>query len=222
MKKNVETIAFIYKWTELSTGKWYIGARIAKRCNPNDGYICSSRIVKPLINENPSNWKREILHTGSPEKMILLESSILHDLDAKNNSKSYNMHNGDGKFTTHKNYPKNRKSVSKEVLMRRSKALTGRVSLMKGRPNPAASLANKGKIGINKGKKMPIISEKKIGIPRTHEVKEKISNTLKGRPNTGGAKLKGIPKPKMNCIYCGKLASIQNLSKYHNENCKLK
>ena len=213
--------AFVYKWIELSTGKWYIGSRIAKGAGLDDGYICSSRIVKPLIETNPLNWRREILQIGQAKEMILLETKILHELDAKNNSQSYNMHNGDGKFTTHKNYPKNRKSVSEEVLLKRSNALMGRTSPMKGKSNAGASLALRGKPGNNKGKKMPNISEMKKGIPRSQEVKDKISSSLKGRPNIGGIKLKGIPKPKLTCIHCHKLVSIQNLSKYHNANCKL-
>ena len=220
--KTHNSVAFVYKWTEISTGKWYIGSRIAKGCHPGDGYLCSSRIVKPLIKTNPLNWTREILHTGSPSAIILLESEILHYLDAKNDPTSYNMHNGDGNFTTHKNYPANRKSVSREVLNNRSNALKGRISPMKGKANLGASIANKGKPSVNKGKKMSLISEMKRGIARPDEVKEKISKTLKGRPNTGGVKLKGIPKPKMTCIHCGKVVSIQNLSKYHNMNCKLK
>jgi hypothetical protein len=48
------TIAYVYKWTQLSTGKWYIGSRSAIGCNPNqhEKYICSSKTVKPMILED--------------------------------------------------------------------------------------------------------------------------------------------------------------------------
>ena len=82
------TIAYIYKWTHLPTLKWYIGVRTKKDCHPDDGYICSSKIVKPLIKNSPEEWQREILHTGSPEEMIKLETVILTELDAKNNTNS--------------------------------------------------------------------------------------------------------------------------------------
>ena len=39
------TLAYVYKWTELATGKWYVGARGARGCPPDDGYICSSKVV---------------------------------------------------------------------------------------------------------------------------------------------------------------------------------
>lgn len=93
------TKAFLYKWTELSTGKWYIGSRTRKNCHPADGYICSSKIVKPLIQESPDNWIREVLCISTPEYIIELESKILTSLDAKYDSMSFNLHNGDGKFT---------------------------------------------------------------------------------------------------------------------------
>jgi hypothetical protein len=79
--------------------KWYVGSRTRKNCHPIDGYICSSKRVKPMILENPSDWRREILATGTQEDMIFLETEILNLFDAKNDVRSFNAHNGDGKFT---------------------------------------------------------------------------------------------------------------------------
>jgi hypothetical protein len=95
--------AFLYKWSELSTGKWYIGSRTAKGCHPDDGYVCSSKIVRPLIQANPSDWRREILFVDvDPEFIVFAESELLQKLDAKNDPMSYNRHNndGDGVFST--------------------------------------------------------------------------------------------------------------------------
>ena len=69
MRTPKPTVAFVYRWTELSTRKWYIDLRARVSCHPNDGYLCSSRIVKPLIKENPADWHREILITGEPTVM---------------------------------------------------------------------------------------------------------------------------------------------------------
>lgn len=91
---------FLYKWTEISTGKWYVGSRTAKGCHINDGYLCSSKVVRPMISESPNNWKREILCVGNPKYIVQLEAKYLKKLNAKNDSASYNYHNGDGKFTT--------------------------------------------------------------------------------------------------------------------------
>jgi hypothetical protein len=92
------TIAFVYKWTQLSTGMWYIGSRTAKGCQPDDGYICSSNLVKPMIESNKDDWVRTILYIDEPKKIRALESTTLKELDAKHNPMSYNRHNNDGNF----------------------------------------------------------------------------------------------------------------------------
>lgn len=92
-------IAFVYKWTHTPTLNWYVGVRTKAGCHPNDGYICSSKLVKPLILLYPDDWKRTIIATGSAADMIALEVKILDCADAKNDLRSYNKHNGDGKFT---------------------------------------------------------------------------------------------------------------------------
>lgn len=95
MKKSV---AFLYRWTEISTGKWYEGSRTANGCHPEDGYICSSTIVKPMILENKSNWKREILVVGEAKYIAELEVDRLRRIDAANDPQSFNQHNSGKKF----------------------------------------------------------------------------------------------------------------------------
>lgn len=90
------TIAFLYRWTELSTGKWYEGSRSRKGCHPDDGYICSSKEVFALITENPTGWERELLVIGEPGYIRPLETTRLKSLDARNDPMSYNKHNADG------------------------------------------------------------------------------------------------------------------------------
>lgn len=93
------TTAYVYKWTHLPTMKWYVGSRTKQNCHPNDGYVCSSKLIKPLILKNKHEWKREIIDFGSVEEMFELESQILQMFDAKNDLRSFNGHNNDGKFT---------------------------------------------------------------------------------------------------------------------------
>lgn len=85
--------SYVYKWTHLPSMKWYIGVRYAKDCHPNDGYICSSKIVKPMILENKNDWKREIISIGSKQSMRNLEQDILTLMDAKNDPRSFNQTN---------------------------------------------------------------------------------------------------------------------------------
>ncbi len=94
------TQAYLYRWDEKSTGKWYIGSRTRKNCHPNDGYICSSNIVKPLIKLCPDNWIRTILVIGNPLYIRDLENKYLEKLNAMMDNDSYNQTNGGGKFHT--------------------------------------------------------------------------------------------------------------------------
>lgn len=142
-------MAYVYKWTELSTGKWYIGVRFAKGCHPDDGYLCSSRTVKPKIVAAPDDWKREVLCIGTPEDMSLLEVKLLITTDAKHDIQSYNKHNGDGKFSCAgkesplKGIPSHRSGMknSPEHRAKISAALKGRVAHNKGKPSPFKGLA---------------------------------------------------------------------------------
>jgi hypothetical protein len=76
------TQAFVYLWTHLPSMMWYVGSHTAKDCHPNDGYICHSKKIKPLIISNPTEWKRTIVQLGQPEDMVLLESTIQRLFDA--------------------------------------------------------------------------------------------------------------------------------------------
>jgi hypothetical protein len=94
------TRSYLYRWTEKDTGMWYIGSRYANGCHPDDGYICSSKHVKPLILKNPSGWHREILVIGEPKYIRNLEANYLKVLDAAKDIMSYNKSNGNGSFHT--------------------------------------------------------------------------------------------------------------------------
>ena len=178
--------AFVYKWTHLPTLKWYIGSRTAQGCSPDDGYICSSKKVKPLIESAQTEWSRDIIANGSPADMLDLETTLLELFDAKNDLRSYNQHNGDGRFTT-TGLPAHNKG---------KKQPRGTPSWNSGKPNPEHSAKMKGKPAHNKGIPMSEEQKKKIaltrkgqpspkkgkpGVPSTPEANAKRSETLKGR-----------------------------------------
>ncbi len=95
---EIKSSSFVYKWTHLPTMNWYIGSRTAKGCHQDDGYICSSKTVEPMILSSPEQWKREIIATGTPVEMRQLEVEILELFNAVQDSTSLNRHNATSKF----------------------------------------------------------------------------------------------------------------------------
>ena len=193
--------AFVYKWTNIKTGKWYIGSRTKPGCHPEDGYLCSSRKVKPLILESKDDWVRTILCIGPPEFILEMETKLLIHLDAKYDPMSYNMHNGDGKFTTLGVTPWN-KGGGKP---------TGKPAWNSGKKCPQISAGRSGQTAWNKG--VPMTEEQKAnlsekmtgklspkkgkpGTPQTAEANAKRSAALKGRVSHRKGKKVGPYKKK--------------------------
>jgi hypothetical protein len=138
--------AYVYQWTEKATGMWYIGSRTRKNCHPDDGYICSSKTVKPLIKANPKEWIRTILYVGDPFKAIEIESFVLTEMRAKQSEMSYNLHNQD------MNFHGIRKAQTEENKKKLSALLKGRASPNKGNICPKVGESNKKRTGIKRPK----------------------------------------------------------------------
>lgn len=227
------TIAYIYKWTHIPTSKWYIGSRTKTGCHPNDGYVCSSKIVEPLIAAAPDEWTREILHTGSPKDMIALESIILSELDAKNNKNSYNLHNGDGKFTTsglslpNEWVEKIKKGNSGKIRSEAARENYKRASRKKAQNPEYIAKLRKPKPDGHGAK----VSAATKGISKTAEHRQALSAAKKGK-KTGpcsAARREAIKQaligkstlPLVTCPHCG-LEGRSNMNRWHFDNCKHK
>lgn len=210
------TIAYVYKWTHLPTLRWYIGSRSRKNCHPHDGYICSSKVVKPMVQQNPTEWVRQVLATGTPTDMVALETEMLHVLDAKNDPRSFNCHNGDLRFTSigkvtrkgRSNSPRHRRAIS-ESLKGRTKSLEHRQNLSKSKLGSKGTAGFKGRTHTEESKQK--ISESSKLLVRTEEHKRRIGDAHRGKP-----------KPTVECPHCGKIGAKGNMLRYHFENCKLK
>lgn len=64
----------------------------------DDGYICSSKIMKKEYKVRPNDFIREIIAEGDYPLMQLFEETLLKTVDAANDDQFYNLHNGNGKF----------------------------------------------------------------------------------------------------------------------------
>ena len=227
------TTAYIYKWVHLPTRKWYIGSRTKVKCHPDDGYICSSKLIKPLIKKFPNEWQRSILFTGTPLEILALEAEILELLDAKNDIRSFNMHNGDGAFTTAGI------QMSREWRQKISVANTGKQKSEASKENyrRANQLKATDPSYIDKLKKPKPeghgekVSKALKGVPKTKEHKLAMSNARKGK-KTGPCSedrklaiklaLKGKHTlPLVTCPHCG-LVGRSNMNRWHFDNCRKK
>jgi hypothetical protein len=182
-----KTKAYLYKWTHLPTNKWYIGSRTKKGCYPGDGYICSSKVVKPMILENANHWLREILLIGDPLYIREMENALLIKLDAKHCLASFNQHNGDGKFTTVGI------AVSEATREKRSRALLGiqrsddfKRKVGNRRRGAVASIETRAKIGAaSKGRVQSEDARLKNSIAHSGE-----NNHFYGKQHTAETKAK--------------------------------
>lgn len=87
--------AFTYIWTDHKTNKFYVGSH---KGTPDDGYVCSSKLMLEQYSVRPKDFTREIIATGSFLDMRNFEATLLDKLDAKRNPSMYNQHNGNGDF----------------------------------------------------------------------------------------------------------------------------
>lgn len=189
----MSTFAYLYRWTQKSTGMWYEGSQTERGCHPEDGYICSSKTVKPMITENLEDWTREILIIGEPSYIRKLEERRLNDLDAKNDPMSYNEDNADGKFTTTGKSPWN-KGIKRP---------RGTPSWNSGKKAPQISATKKGKPAHNKG------------VPMSDEQKAKLSAARKGKPSNNKGKpspVKGKTNPKISERLKGRKQSPEHIA----------
>ncbi len=201
------TKAFVYKWVHLPTAKYYIGSRTAAGCHLDDGYICSSKEVKPLIKNNPKEWKRTILAIGNPQDMYQLETKLLQSLDCKNDPNSFNKHNNDTRIA----YPGLPKTEQHKQKLSLAKIGTKRGPCSDERKKKI-SLANKGKSNMTEQQRQAVISANKLykrhTVPHTEQAKDKMKKTL-------------ASKPTLVCSKCNfKSKNIGPMYRWHFDNCK--
>jgi hypothetical protein len=87
--------AFIYCWTDTNRNMLYVGTH---KGTPDDGYVCSSKLMLEEYNKRPQDFKREVMAFGSYNNMISFETKILKAANAAEDMSFYNQHNGDGNF----------------------------------------------------------------------------------------------------------------------------
>jgi len=240
----MKTLAYLYKWTELSTKKWYIGSKSSQGCSPayHENYLCSSEIVKPLILENRDNWVCEILVIGDPKYIRKLETEYLKTLDAKNDAMSYNQSNAC--FD-----PGNRLGTKDSIATRKKKSLArqGDKNPMYGKlkeicPHYGKKHSDTRKKNISKSlsaysKNRPNshnqnISKALKGNPKLSEKIRGEKNPMYGKPrsdynkmmtkmkNSGDGNPMKKPENQKLCLHCNKTVAKNHYTMYHGDKCK--
>lgn len=224
------TLAYLYKWTHILTQKWYVGSRSALGCHPGDGYLCSSLVVRPMLQEKPDEWVREILAIGEPEYIRDLEGNYLQALNAAADPMSFNKHNRSGKVVFKRGDSNPMRNP--EIAKRNHAMTTGDAHWTKhlnGKPNPQIGQKRPSITGDNHPNKNP---ENAAKISKSHKGKRHTymdgdSNVM--RDPAIAAKLSGQhhwvnkEENKRTCEHCG-IANISksNYTKWHGEKCKYK
>lgn len=204
---------------------WYEGSRTRRGCHPNDGYLCSSDVVKPMIIENQQDWSREILVIGEPKYIRKLETARLKSLNAKTDPMSYNGSNADWD-------PANRagRKESEATRKKKSAARQGDKNPMFGKTSELCPHYGKRHSKKHKDNQSKGVADYAKNRPASHN--ENISKSLKGNPNVGhkGAKNPSYGKPErashLNgtthyCKHCNRtIAGKGNYTRYHGDRCK--
>lgn len=221
--QGVRTEAFLYKWTHIPTQKWYVGSRSAIGCHINDGYICSSDTVFPMITENKEEWRREILVIGNPVYIRELEFEYLSAINAASDSMSFNKSNGFGSYVLteriHSEETKRKisnslfgKKQSQETRMKKSKVFSGEGNPFFGKTHSEET--------------RNYLRQINLGKTRPDSVKDKISETMTGtiRPDSVKAAIsRGVSLLERKiCEYCNKSAPPATFGRWHGERCKLR
>jgi hypothetical protein len=230
--ENIVNEAFVYCWTDHLTNKLYAGWH---KGQPNDGYVCSSKLMLQEYKNRPKDFTRQVLAMGTCKDMTSFETVILRAENAKKNDFYYNLHNGDGLYSygpmtkEHIEKLKGPKTEKHKVAMKLNHAdVSGKNNPMYGRSGITEKNLKWYTDGTNekyctegtqpngwyrgrkiKGCKFP---------PRTQEHRNKLSDAAKNRLKT----LKGHNYIKITCPHCNKIGGGGNMTRHHFDNCRYK
>jgi len=193
---------FIYLWYDRKHKRYYLGKHWG---SPDDGYICSSTWMKRAWKRRSHDFKRRILewiHTNREELSEAEHRWGKLISEEELGKKYYNL-----RLPTNKQWHDDEQKRT-EVSQKISSGLKGRKFTDEHRQNiSVANMKRKHWTVDANGRKN--ISEGLKKYIKTDEHKQSISESAKKRQ-------------KVSCVYCGKEAPPGQLSRWHNDNCKLR
>ena len=194
--------AFVYCWTDHKLEKLYIGWH---KGQPNDGYICSSKIMLQEYNNRPNDFTRQIIATGSPEDMSNFETTLLKNFNVVKDQSFYNMHNGNGFYHLKKHTEETKEKLKKPKTLEHRKNLSINHCDISGDKNPMYGRS------IVKEKNLKWYNNTIKEIYVTEGMQP--SNFIEGR-------IKNVSKSTFKCPHCEKIGGGGAMKRWHFDNCK--
>lgn len=190
------TSPYIYR---ISNGpKWYIGSRTAKNCYPGElgvKYFTSSKEIQKDFKENPQNWIKEIIYTAdecADDNVEELEGLLLEMVNAQDDPLSYNKHNN--------RFMNNNWNCSKAGQFGIQKMTTEarrRGGLKNGISGHNKQIASSGGQAYSKK------------LQEDSKFKELVT-----------ARSRQAATVKKQCDHCSIITNRDNITRWHNDNCK--
>lgn len=184
---------FIYIWFDKKHRKYYLGRHWGSE---NDGYICSSRMMRQSYNRRPGDFKRRIVSRvyTSNEDLVLEEQRWLNMINsAELNSRYYNR-------TLRADSPSHfGHTHSEETKKKISKSAKGRQFSDYAKQRQRESM---------------------LGRKQSDEEKERRAIKLRGLKRSEEFKLRmKKPKQKVECPHCQKIGGLASMKRWHFNNC---
>lgn len=168
------------------------------------GLYWKNHILKHGVKHVETIWQSEVFTDKNLCEEFGLAFSDLFDIVGSSKWANLEPENGLNGFVPGSASPLKGRTLSDSHKENISKGTKGRIAPNKGKPSPL------------KGKPSPL--------------KGRVDRAIKGRPSpkkglpNPGASLanKGIPKQQVQCPHCAKIGGVNNMYRYHFNNCKFK
>lgn len=237
----MQKYGFVYIWRDRKHKRYYIGCHWGTE---DDGYICSSRWMRNSYKRRPKDFTRKIISRVS-DRVDLLDEEYkwLNKISPDELGKRYyNLRNAHSRHWS--TDTKKRDSISDKSRVQMNLKWQDpefRIKMLdvldKTRNNISAETREKrsrGMIGKNKGKQT--VTD---GLTTFHTLKDdprwitgEIWAASKGKPRPPISEdhriaiqrkgnFRNMNAIKVTCIHCGAIGNKGNISRYHNNNCKL-
>lgn len=208
---------YVYQWTHVSTGAWYIGSHNGSK----PGYRGSGiRLRNAMKAHGVEEFVNQIIYVGPYFREM--EERILTALDAKNDPCSYNLKNEawgcslPGQLNpmhSSNGYVDSFETRRKKGSAFRGKTRPDHSARMSGSGNPMYGRADQAKAWVAWGKSTAGKTLEEIyGQERGEELRLKRQRPLKKPHNWR----------ELTCPYCQKTGRGPNMGRYHFDNCKQK